>query len=112
MLNALCYAELSSRFPALVGGAYLYAYSAFNGLTAFLFFSQLKGYYHIGVASIACSLIGYLVIVLELFPFIKEHLPQWLRPGGMELFGGFLSVNVLAPILMIVLTRVLWQGVR
>ena len=58
--------------------------------------------YHIGAASIARSLAGYLVTVLELFPFIKEHLPQWLRPGGMELFGGFMSVNVLAPILLIV----------
>lgn len=112
VLNALCYAELSSRFPALVGGAYLYAYSAFNELTAFLVFGQLMVDYHIGAASIARSLAGYLVTVLELFPFIKEHLPQWLRPGGMELFGGFLSVNVLAPILLIVLTLVLCQGVR
>lgn len=112
VLNALCYAELSSRFPALVGGAYLYAYSAFNELTAFLVFGQLMVDYHIGAASIARSLSGYLVTVLELFPFIKEHMPQWLRPGGMELFGGFLSVNVLAPILLIVLTLVLCQGVR
>ena len=68
--------------------------------------------YHIGAASIARSLIGYLVTVLELFHFIKEHLPQWLRPSGMELFGGFFSVNVLAPILMIVLTLVVCQGVK
>ena len=112
VLNALCYAKLSSCFPAIFGGAYLYAYLAFNELTAFLVFYQLMVDYHIGAASIARSLIGYLVTVLELFHFIKEHLPQWLRLGGMELFGGFLSVNVLALILLKVLTLVLCQGVR
>ena len=112
VLNALCYAEFSSRFHALLGGAYLYAYSTFNEITAFLVFHQLMVDHLIGVASIARSLTGYLVTVLELFPFIKEHLPQWLYPGGMELFGVFLSANVLAPILLIVLTLVLFQGVR
>lgn len=112
VLNALCYAELSSRFPALVGGAYLYAYSAFNELTAFLVFGQLMLDYHIGAASIARSLAGYLVTALELFPIIKDHLPKWLGSGGIELFGGFLSINVLAPILLMVLTLVLCQGVR
>ena len=112
MLNALFYAELSSHFPALVRGAYLYAYSSFNEITSFLVFGQLMVEYHIGATSIARSLTGYLVTVLELFPFIKEHLPQWLRPGGMTLFGGFLSVNVLDPIFLIVLTLVLCQGVR
>ena len=112
VLNALCYAKISSHFPALVGRAYLYAYSSFNELTTFLVFGQLMVDYHIGAASIARSLTGYLVTVLELFHFIKEHLPQWLRPSGMDLFGGFLSVNVLDPILLIVLTLVLCQGVR
>eukprot|EP01018_Ginkgo_biloba_P002488 Gb_00533 [translate_table: standard] len=112
VFNALCYAELSSRFPALVGGAYLYAYTAFNEITAFLVFSQLMLDYHIGAASIARSLASYLVTILQLFPSVKEHLPKWLGPGGMELFGGFLSINLLAPILLIVLTLILCQGVR
>ena len=73
VLNALCYTELSSCFPAIIGGVYLYAYSTFNELTAFLVFGQLMVEYHIGATSVARSLIGYLVTVLELFPFIKEH---------------------------------------
>ena len=76
MLSALCYAELSSCFLALVGGAYLYAYPDFNELTAFLVFGQLMVDYHIGAASIERILSGYLVTVLELFPFVKEYLPQ------------------------------------
>uniref|UniRef100_A0A0C9S7P7 TSA: Wollemia nobilis Ref_Wollemi_Transcript_7899_1996 transcribed RNA sequence n=1 Tax=Wollemia nobilis TaxID=56998 RepID=A0A0C9S7P7_9CONI len=112
VLNALCYAELSSRFPAVVGGAYLYAYSAFNELTAFLVFVQLMLDYHIGAASIARSLASYLVTILQLFPFLKENLPQWLGPGGMECFGGYLSINLLAPVLLALLTLILCQGVR
>lgn len=65
-----------------------------------------------GASSIARSLAGYLVTVLELFPFINNNLPKWLGSGGMELFGDFFSINVLAPILLIVLTLVLCQGVR
>lgn len=89
---------------------YPYSYSVSNELTAFIGFGQLMLDYHIGAASITRSLVGYLVAVLELFPFIKNHLSKWL--GDMELFGGFLSIIFLAPILWIVLTRVLCQGVR
>jgi APA family basic amino acid/polyamine antiporter len=63
--NALSYAELSSRFPALVGGAYLYTYSTFNELTAFLVFCHLMLDYHIGAASISRSLASYLVTMLQ-----------------------------------------------
>lgn len=63
--NALSYAELSSRFPALVGGAYLYSYSTFNELTAFLVFCHLMLDYHIGAASISRSLASYLVTILQ-----------------------------------------------
>ncbi|XP_024962850.1 cationic amino acid transporter 9, chloroplastic-like isoform X2 [Cynara cardunculus var. scolymus] len=63
VLNALCYAELASRFPAVVGGAYLYTYTAFNELTAFLVFTQMMLDYHIGAASIARSLASYVVNV-------------------------------------------------
>ncbi|GLJ30648.1 hypothetical protein SUGI_0606990 [Cryptomeria japonica] len=112
VLNALCYAELSSRFPAVVGGAYLYSYAAFNELTAFLVFVQLMLDYHIGAASIARSLASYLATVLQLIPSLREHLPEWLGPGGMELFGGYLSINLLAPLLLVLLTFILCQGVR
>ncbi|KAL1546507.1 Cationic amino acid transporter 9, chloroplastic [Salvia divinorum] len=109
VLNALCYAELASRFPAVVGGAYLYTYSAFNELTAFLVFAQLMLDYHIGAASIARSLASYVVTVLELIPFLKGNIPSWVGHGE-EVFGA-LSINVLAPILLVLLTVVLCRGV-
>ncbi|KDP28826.1 hypothetical protein JCGZ_14597 [Jatropha curcas] len=111
ILNALCYAELASRFPAVVGGAYLYAYSAFNELTAFLVFGQLMLDYHIGAASIARSLASYVVTILELFPIFKDHIPSWIGHGGQEFFGGALSINILAPILLALLTVILCWGV-
>ncbi|EYU42360.1 hypothetical protein MIMGU_mgv1a003383mg [Erythranthe guttata] len=109
VLNALCYAELSTRFPAVVGGAYLYTYTAFNELTAFLVFAQLMLDYHIGAASIARSLASYVVTVLELIPFLKDNIPSWVGHGE-EVFGPF-SINILAPILLILLTVVLCRGV-
>jgi APA family basic amino acid/polyamine antiporter len=51
-LDALCYAELAARFPAL-GSAYLYTYLTFSELPAFLVFSHLMFDYHISAASIA-----------------------------------------------------------
>lgn len=111
ILNALCYAELASRFPAVVGGAYLYTYTAFNELTAFLVFGQLMLDYHIGAASIARSLASYVVTVLELFPFFKENTPNWIGHGGEEFLGGALSINILAPILLLLLTVILCRGI-
>lgn len=112
VLNALCYAELASRFPAVVGGAYMYSYTAFNEITAFLVFVQLMLDYHIGAASISRSLASYAVALLELFPAVKDgSVPLWMG-SGQEFFGGFLSLNVLAPLLLALLTFVLCQGVR
>lgn len=110
ILNALCYAELASRFPAVVGGAYLYTYSAFNELTAFLVFAQLMLDYHIGAASIARSLASYVVALLELSPSLNGHIPSWIGHGGDHFLGVF-SINALAPILLVVLTVVLCWGV-
>ncbi|KAL2653930.1 hypothetical protein R1flu_022058 [Riccia fluitans] len=111
ILNALCYAELSSRFPALVGGAYLYSYFTFNELTAFLVFVHLMLDYHIGAASIIRSLASYIVTLLKLIPAFSV-IPTFFGPGGHELLGGWLSINFLAPVLLIILTAILCQGVR
>ncbi|KAG2660298.1 hypothetical protein PVAP13_1KG419700 [Panicum virgatum] len=111
VLNALCYAELASRFPAVVGGAYLYTYAAFNEITAFLVFTQLMVDYHIGAASIARSLASYFIQFLELIPFLKGHIPSWIGHGE-EFFGGVVSINILAPILLILLTAILCYGVK
>ncbi|KAL3634012.1 Cationic amino acid transporter 9, chloroplastic [Castilleja foliolosa] len=88
MLNGLCYAELASRFPAVVGGAYLYTYSAFNELTAFLVFTQLMLDYHIGAASIARSLASYMITVVELIPNVKGTIPIWIGHGQQVLGTG------------------------
>ncbi|CAN1272208.1 Cationic amino acid transporter 9, chloroplastic [Linum perenne] len=109
VLNALCYAELASRFPAVVGGAYLYTYSAFNEITAFLVFGQLMLDYHIGAASIARSLASYVATLLELSPVFRG-LPNWVGTGE-EFFGGTVSINVLAPVLLALLTIILCRGV-
>ncbi|KAL1809231.1 hypothetical protein ACET3Z_026221 [Daucus carota] len=110
VLNALCYAELASRFPAVVGGAYLYSYTAFNELTAFLVFAQMMLDYHIGAASIARSLSSYVVTILELIPFLKDNIPSWVGHGSEEMFGA-ISFNILAPVLLVLLTLILCQGV-
>ncbi|XP_031398032.1 cationic amino acid transporter 9, chloroplastic [Punica granatum] len=112
VLNAFCYAELASRFPAVVGGAYLYTYTAFNELTAFLVFAQLMLDYHIGAASIARSLASYVITVLELFPFFRDNIPSWIGHGGEEFLGGALSINILAPIILAILTIILSLGVK
>nr|GMD59389.1 cationic amino acid transporter 9, chloroplastic [Ipomoea batatas] len=70
--------KLASRFPAVVGGAYLYTYTAFSELMAFLVFTQLMLDYHIGAASIARSLASYTINALELIPFLKDNIPSWV----------------------------------
>ncbi|KAG2669203.1 hypothetical protein I3760_14G023200 [Carya illinoinensis] len=62
-----------------------------------------------GAASIARSLASYVVTILELFPFFKG-IPSWIG-SGEEILGGTLSINVLAPILLALLTIVLCRGV-
>ncbi|CAK8540585.1 unnamed protein product [Lathyrus sativus] len=110
VINALCYAELASRFPAVVGGAYLYTYTAFNELTAFLVFSQLMLDYHIGAASIARSLASYVISFIEIFPVFKDNIPNWIGHG--ENIGNVLSINALAPVLLMLLTLILCLGVK
>eukprot|EP00850_Spirogloea_muscicola_P003653 SM000015S01153 [mRNA] locus=s15:29038:33722:- [translate_table: standard] len=113
VIDALCYAELASRFPAVVGGAYLYTYATFGELAAFLVFCNLMFDYHIGAASIARSLASYLAsLLLEVLPGAIAWLPAWLSPSGMPLLSGLLSINALAPLVLAGLTVILCHGVR
>eukprot|EP00850_Spirogloea_muscicola_P015620 SM000121S26017 [mRNA] locus=s121:337011:341663:+ [translate_table: standard] len=113
VIDALCYAELASRFPAVVGGAYLYTYATFGELAAFLVFCNLMFDYHIGAASIARSLASYLAsLLLEVLPGAIAWLPAWLSPSGMPLLSGLLSINALAPLILAGLTLILCHGVR
>lgn len=88
----------------------MYTYTTFNELTAFLVFAQLNLDGHIGVASIARSLASYIVNILELIPSVKDNIPNWVGHGGDDIFG-FLSINILAPILLLLLTIILCRGV-
>ena len=67
--------------------------------------------YHIGAASIARSLASYLIATLELFPVFRDVFPSWMGRGGEEFFGGVVSINLLAPIILVILTVVLCWGV-
>ncbi len=48
---------------------------------------------------------------LQVFPVVQS-LPAWVGPGGLELLGGVLSINVLAPLFLVALTVILCQSVR
>lgn len=88
----------------------MYTYTAFNELTAFLVFAQMMLDYHIGAASISRSLASYVVTILELIPFLKDNIPSWVGHGSEEILGS-ISLNLLAPILLVLLTLVLCKGV-
>nr|GMD65123.1 cationic amino acid transporter 9, chloroplastic [Ipomoea batatas] len=77
---------------------------------AFLVFTQLMLDYHIGAASIARSLASYTINALELIPFLKDNIPSWVGHGSQVHLGVF-SFNLLAPLLLVILTMVLCWGV-
>ncbi|CAI0445919.1 unnamed protein product [Linum tenue] len=66
--------------------------------------------YHIGAASIARSLASYVATLLELSPVFRG-LPSWFGTGE-EFFGGTVSVNVLAPVLLALLSVILCRAFR
>ncbi|MBA0737017.1 hypothetical protein Gogos_010500 [Gossypium gossypioides] len=61
--------------------------------------------------AIARSLASYVATIFELIPALKGNIPPWVGHGGQEFFGGTLSINILAPILLAVLTVILCLGV-
>ena len=91
----------------------MYAYAAFGELPAFVLFAHLMLDYHIGAASLARSLAGHLSsLAIQIFPPVESWLPAVLAPGGMPLLDGWLSINLLAPLLLGALTVILCRGVR
>lgn len=59
---------------------------------------------------IVCSLAGYTVkLLVRILPFTAGYIPQWLAGGGLSLLGGLLSVNLLAPLILVALTLLLCQ---
>ena len=97
-LDALCYAELASRFPSS-GGAYLFARHAFGNPVALCVAINLLFDYHIGAAAIARSFCGYLRNL--------TGAPSWVAAIPVS---GIISLNVVAPLLIAALTAVLLRG--
>jgi basic amino acid/polyamine antiporter, APA family len=107
VLNALAYAELSSRFPES-GSAYLYAYLVFGEVVAIVAGVNLLIDYHVGAASIARSLVGYFA---QLCKDVHIHLPQFLVSLPLPSVP-FLSLSLLAPLILLAITMVLVRGVQ
>jgi basic amino acid/polyamine antiporter, APA family len=106
MLDALCYAELASRFPTS-GGAYLFTKNVFGNPIALVVGLNLLFDYHIGAAAIARSFAGYLSNVLATVPDVHTDEVEWVEAIPVD---GFLSLNFIAPILLMLLTAVLCRG--
>lgn len=73
--DALCFAEMASRFPE-AGSVYLYSYISFGQLPALLIAINLLCDYHIAAALIARSFGIYLVQFLQHAGV--ESVPAWL----------------------------------
>eukprot|EP00943_MAST-04B_sp_MAST-4B-sp1_P000717 g717.t1 len=106
MLNAFTYAELSSRFPQS-GSAYLYSYLVFGEFAAVIAGVNLLIDYHVGAASIARSLVSYFGQLCKDFGI---QLPQFFISSPMQ-SAPFISISVLAPFILLLLTCVLVRGV-
>lgn len=106
ILNALAYAELSSRFPES-GSAYLYAYLVFGEMCAIVAGVNLLIDYHVGAASIARSLVGYFAQLCKdvgfTLPGVLVAIPVPSAP--------FISLSILAPLVLFLITLVLIRGV-
>ena len=106
VFNALCYSELSSRFP-VSGSAYLYTYCTFGEFAAIISGVNLLMDYHVGAASIARALGGYIVQLLKDMGWTHP----WVWLDHTDVSGG-LSISVIAPVILMALTWILCRGVK
>jgi len=105
ILNALCYAEMSSRF-AVSGSAYLYTILAFGEFPALLVGINLLFDYHVGAATISRSMSVYFVKMLN-----GWHVQIPSEFGEYEV-NSAVNVSVLAPFFLCVFTIILVRGVK
>ena len=77
VLDALCYAELASRWPTS-GGAYLFTKKVFGAPWSLVIGLNLLIDYHVGAAAIARSFAGYLRKLAGSLPAASESNTQWL----------------------------------
>lgn len=113
-LDALCYAELATKFP-YSGSAYLYAREAFGPQIALITGANLLFDYAVGAAAIARSLTAYgvqlcrdlhlLKTAADVAPSVTEFVPfpeDW----------PWLSFSLIAPLLLLAITAVLCLGIK
>eukprot|EP00471_Norrisiella_sphaerica_P005176 CAMPEP_0184489814 /NCGR_PEP_ID=MMETSP0113_2-20130426/16430_1 /TAXON_ID=91329 /ORGANISM="Norrisiella sphaerica, Strain BC52" /LENGTH=629 /DNA_ID=CAMNT_0026873443 /DNA_START=170 /DNA_END=2059 /DNA_ORIENTATION=- len=105
VLNALCYAEMASRF-ALSGSAYLYTILAFGELPALTVGLNLLVDYHVGAATISRSMAVYFVKMVDGWGL---NLPRAL--GNYEL-NEAINISMLSPIFLLLFTLILIRGVQ
>jgi APA family basic amino acid/polyamine antiporter len=119
--TALCYAEFSSMVP-ISGSAYTYSYATLGELVAWIIGWDLIIEYAVGNVAVAISWANYFRSLLEGFGI---HVPLWLStdfrtgarlPGiaqhAPHLFGVPIVFNLLAFLIVAVITIVLVWGIR
>jgi APA family basic amino acid/polyamine antiporter len=120
--TALCYAEFASMVP-VAGSAYTYSYGTLGELVAWIIGWDLMIEYAIGNVAVAISWANYANTFLEGFGI---RLPAWLAvdyqtalskmpavvAGAPHVFGIPIIFNVLAVLIVTVITIVLVWGIR
>jgi APA family basic amino acid/polyamine antiporter len=104
-LAALCYAEFASTVP-VAGSAYTFSYASLGELPAWIIGWDLVLEFALGTAVVAVGWSGY---VRSLLDNAGWHLPAAL--GSREGAHGF-GFDILAAVLVLVLTAVLIVGVK
>jgi APA family basic amino acid/polyamine antiporter len=121
---ALCYAEFASMIP-VSGSAYIYTFATMGELPAWMMGWVLMLEYAIGTIAVAASWTGYLLKLLQGFPFLPECIknpPVWLindyqsalETGGNipTLFGIPISFNLPAMFIIVVISLILLKGIQ
>jgi len=120
--SALCYAEFASMVP-VAGSAYTYSYATLGELIAWIIGWDLMIEYAIGNVAVAISWANYMNTLLE---NCGVYLPKWLTvdygtalskmpqvvAGAPHIFGVPIIFNVLAVLIVSLITVVLVWGIR
>ncbi len=120
--SALCYAEFASMVP-VAGSAYTYSYATLGELIAWIIGWDLIIEYAIGNVAVAISWANYMNTLLEGFGI---KLPPWLAidyttaarkmpdlvAHAPHIFGIPIVVNILAMVIVALITIVLVWGIR
>jgi basic amino acid/polyamine antiporter, APA family len=112
LMIALCYSELATHVP-VAGSAYTYCSVYFGEATAWFVGWNLILEFSVASAVVARSWSAYLVTFLRATGL---PLPGWIigfdLPVISPLFGGFVSVNMLAGVALVLVTILLLRGVH